>query len=125
MKLFSLPYFQVFITLILTVYGQIIIKHRINMLGNYPLDLKEKIKFFINLFLDPYIISGLLAAVLASIFWMAAMTKLPITRAYPIMSIAPALVLVFGIFFFNESLTYGKFFGLILIIIGAFVTVKF
>lgn len=95
------------------------------MYGDYPLELKEKIKFFINLFIDPYIISGLLSAVLASAFWMAAMTKLPITRAYPIMSIAPALVLVCGIYFFNESFTYGKFFGLILIIIGAIISVKF
>ena len=97
----KIAYLQVLFTLALTIYGQIILKSRINLYGNMPVEFKQKIIFLFKLFLDPYIFSGFLSAILASLFWMAAMTKLPITRAYPIMSLAPILVLIFGVFFFR------------------------
>ena len=40
------------------------------------------------------------------------------------MSLAAALVFVFGALFFGETVTLGKALGLVLIIIGTVVTVK-
>jgi undecaprenyl phosphate-alpha-L-ara4N flippase subunit ArnF len=118
-------YLQVFITLFLTIYGQIIIKSRINIYGALPLQFKEKIIFLLRLFIDPYIFSGFLSAIFASLFWMSAMTKLPITRAYPIMSLAPTLVLIFGVLYLGETVTLGKIAGTILIIGGTYLSIKF
>jgi undecaprenyl phosphate-alpha-L-ara4N flippase subunit ArnF len=56
---------------------------------------------------------------------MAAMTKFEITQAYPFMSLAPAVVFVIGIVFLEEAFTVGKVLGLVLIILGTIVTVKF
>jgi undecaprenyl phosphate-alpha-L-ara4N flippase subunit ArnF len=56
---------------------------------------------------------------------MAAMTKFEITQAYPFMSLAPALVFVIGVFFLGEAFTIGKVVGLLLIVLGTIVTVKF
>ncbi len=81
--------------------------------------------FLFKLFFDPYIFSGFLSAIFASLFWMSAMTKLPISRAYPIMSIAPILVLFFGVVFLGESLTIGKIIGTILIISGTYLSIKY
>jgi undecaprenyl phosphate-alpha-L-ara4N flippase subunit ArnF len=53
------------------------------------------------------------------------MTKFEITHAYPFMSLAPALVFLLGVFVLNESFTLGKVIGLIIIMIGIFITVKF
>ncbi len=120
----KIAYMQVFTTLFLTIYGQIIIKKRINLVGAMPVEVKDKFLFLLKLFLDPFILSGFIAAIFASLFWMSAMTKLPLTRAYPIMAMAPSLVLLFGILFLGESVTSGKIIGTILIIIGTIVTVK-
>jgi drug/metabolite transporter (DMT)-like permease len=121
----KIAYLQVFSTLALTVFGQLIIKFRINLNGKMPSEFKQKIFFLFKLFLDPYIFSGFLSAVFASLFWMAAMTKLPITRAYPIMSFAPILVLIFGVFFLGETMTIGKVIGAILIISGTYLSIKY
>jgi drug/metabolite transporter (DMT)-like permease len=118
-------YLQVFITLFLTIYGQIVIKSRINIYGAMPIQLKGKIIFLLRLFIDPYIFSGFLSAIFASMFWMSAMTKLPITRAYPVMSMAPILVLFFGILFLGESFTIGKAIGTVLIICGTYLSIKY
>ncbi|WP_323756884.1 EamA family transporter [Roseivirga sp.] len=118
-------YSAVFATLILTVYGQLILKWRILKYGSLPVGLKTKVIFLLKLFLDPYILSGFVAAFLASIFWMAAMTKLELSKAYPVMSLAPALVFLLGIFLLNENYSHGKLIGLILIGLGVIVTFKF
>ena len=89
------------------------------------MQFKEKIIFLLRLFIDPYIFSGFLSAIFASLFWMSAMTKLPITRAYPIMSLAPTLVLIFGVLYLGETVTLGKIAGIILIIGGTYLSIKF
>ena len=123
-KRMKIAYLQVFVTLIMTIYGQIIIKSRIKLYGAMPDGLSHKTIFLLKLFLDPLILSGFISAFFASLFWMSAMTKLPLTRAYPIMAMAPSLVLIFGIMFLGETITYGKILGTLIIILGTIISVK-
>ncbi len=113
-------------TLFFTVYGQIILKWRLSGLEVVlPEGILAKFIYLIKLIFDPFIFSGFASAFIASLFWMGAMTKFEITTAYPFMSLAPAFVFVIGIMFLNETFTFGKILGLILIMIGIIVTVKF
>jgi len=120
-------YLYIFATLILTVYGQLIIKWRITKL-NFELkdtEFGEKFMSLLKLVFDPWILSGFVAAFVASLSWMAAMSKFEITEAYPFMSLAPAIVFILGVWLLNETFTWGKVIGLVLIMIGIVVTVKF
>lgn len=120
------PYFYIFSTLFFTVYGQIVLKWRLsNLKVILPESSFDKVIYLLKLIFDPLVFSGFAAAFIASLFWMAAMTKFEITQAYPFMSIAPALVFVIGVFFLGEAFTIGKVLGLLLIILGIIVTVKF
>lgn len=119
------PYLYILGTLLFTVYGQIAIKWRMNQLKVIlPDSQTDKFFYLVKLVFDPFIFTGFLSAFLASIFWMAAMSKLEITKAYPFMSIAPALVFVIGVMFLGESFSWGKIVGLFLIITGTICTVK-
>ena len=115
---------KIYITfsLIFTVYGQIILKWRMNLRGSMPSPLIEKLYFFAYTFLDPWIISSYVSALFASVFWMATMTKLDLSYAYPFMSLAFVLVLLFSSFFFNEPINSYKVVGLFLIILGIIVS---
>lgn len=120
------PYLYIFGTLFFTVYGQIVLKWRLSGLKVIlPEGFLDKIIYLVKLVFDPFIFSGFASAFVASLFWMAAMTKFEITQAYPFMSLAPALIFVIGIFFMGETYTIGKLLGLILIMIGIVVTVKY
>ncbi len=120
------PYWYIAGTLFFTVYGQVILKWRLQSQAlELPQSFQEKFLFLIRLLFDPFVFSGFLSAFIASLFWMAAMTKFEITKAYPFMSLAPAMVFIMGVLFLGETFTMGKVVGLILIIIGIFVTVKF
>ncbi len=119
------PYFYIFGTLLFTVYGQVILKWRLsNLKIVLPDGAVDKALMLVKLLFDPFIFSGIVSAFIASLFWMAAMTKFELTQAYPFMSLAPALVFFVGITFLGETFTMGKVIGLALIIAGIIFTVK-
>jgi len=122
-----MKYLYIFATILSTVYGQMILKWRITKLGWKMVDgdLWTKIKCYCTLLFDPLVLSGFLSAFIASICWTMAMTKFEITTAYPFMSLSPAIVFLLGVFILNETFTIGKVVGLVLIILGTIVTVKF
>ncbi|MBU5468636.1 EamA family transporter [Virgibacillus sp. MSJ-26] len=115
-------YFYIFGTIIFTVYGQLMMKWRIDKYGSLPVDLHDKLLFIFRLLLDPLILSGFLSAFVASLFWMAAMTKFDISFAYPFMSFSFGLVFLLSIFLFGEPVTIQKVIGLGLIVAGIIVT---
>jgi len=107
-----------------TVYGQLILKWRIGKYGALPEDLGDRLVFLLRLFLDGYIISGFLAAFVASLFWMAAMTKFDISYAYPFTSLGFVSVVLLSAIFFQEPVTIPKSIGLGLIVLGIIIGSK-
>lgn len=110
--------------IIFTVYGQMIIKWRIAQKGVMPVQLAGQIMFLFNSFLDPFVISGFASAFIASLFWMAALSKFDLSHAYPFMSLSFIIVLLSSIIIFGEAFTLGKVLGALLICAGIIVTVK-
>lgn len=115
-------YFYIFGTIAFTVYGQIILKWRIGRYGELPQDWHDKVIFLLKLLLDPFILSGFFAAFVASLFWMAAMTKTDVSYAYPFMSLSFVLVFILAVVMFDEPFTLQKVVGLVLIVLGILVT---
>lgn len=111
-------YLYILLTVLLTAYGQLILKWRMNFLDEPPTPLLEKFWFLFKIIFDPYIFSGFFAAFLASLTWMAALAKFDLSFAYPFMSLAFVVVLLCSYVFLNEALTVQKIFGLVLIVLG-------
>jgi multidrug transporter EmrE-like cation transporter len=105
-------------TVLLTVYGQLIVKWRVIQAGALPQGFTKKAFFLIGLLLDPWVISSMLAALLAGLFWLAAMTKLELSYAYPFMSLAFVLVLILSAVIFHETVTTPKVLGMVVVIVG-------
>ena len=114
----EMSYLYVFLTIILTVYGQIAIKWNVAAAGAFPTSNADRIVFLARLLLNPWILSALGAALLAAVSWMAAMTKLELSHAYPFMSLSFVLVAASSALFFHEPITPLKIAGLALIVLG-------
>jgi drug/metabolite transporter (DMT)-like permease len=117
-------YLYVALTVLLSSYGQLVLKWRLNQLGEVPQPLKEKFLFLFWAVFDPYIFSGFVAAFLASLTWMAALTKFDLSQAYPFTSISFILVLLFSYFLLGEPLTFFKVAGCLLIMAGLILITK-
>jgi len=119
-----LDYFYIVATIGFTVYGQLILKWRIASFGPLPADTVEKLRFLISLLFDPAIFSGFAAAFLASLAWMAAMTKFDLSHAYPFMSLNFVVVLLLSGWLLNETVTLQKVLGIALIVLGTLVAAR-
>jgi drug/metabolite transporter (DMT)-like permease len=113
-----LGYFCVFLTIALTVYGQIVIKWQVAQYGALPPGLWPKVGFVAEVLINPWVLSAVAAAFLAAMAWIAAMTRLQLSHAYPFMSLAFVLVIVLSGWLLHEPITWPKIAGLGLIVLG-------
>jgi len=113
-----MSYVYVICTVLLTVYGQIAIKWQVLEAGPFPADPGAKAWFLARLLLNPWVLSALAAGLLASVSWMAAMTRLELSHAYPFMSLAFVLVMLCSAWFFSEPITPLKIAGITLVVLG-------
>lgn len=116
-----MDYLYILGTILFTVYGQIVIKWRVDTYGAFPLLIADKAIFIGKLLLDPYIISGLFGAFLAALCWMAAMTKFELSHAYPFIGLTYVLIILISGILFHEAITFPKIIGVTLIVIGIIV----
>ena len=114
-------YLYIALTIAFTVYGQLVLKWRIPHLGSLPAAGRAKLVFLLSLLLDPFILSGFVAAFLASLAWMAAMTKFDLGHAYPFMSLNFAIVLLLSFWILGEPVTAPRVLGVALIVAGTIV----
>lgn len=113
-------YLYILLTLLFTVYGQIILKWRLNAF-ELPDPMFSKILFLLKSLFDPYIFSSFFSAFLASLTWMLALKEFELSKAYPFMSLSFVLVFVVSFFLLKETISIQKIVGYILIIAGIIV----
>ncbi len=111
-------YALVLLTILLTVFGQFAIKWQVLASGPIPAGTQGRIAFVLHLLLTPLVIAAVAAAFLASVSWMLAMTRLPLSHAYPMTALTFVLVVLGSNYVFNEPISTLKICGLILIVAG-------
>ncbi|EHL79073.1 EamA family transporter [Bacillus smithii] len=72
----------------------------------------------LKLLLSPYILTGLILYGAATVLWLFILSKVPLSVAYPIQSLAYVFALFGAYFFFGETLTSWKIAGVLLIVAG-------
>lgn len=113
-----MSYLYVISTVILTVYAQIVIKWQVGNAGDLPVDILGKLWFFARLMLNPWVVSAFLGAFLGSITWMAALTKLELSHAYPFIGLTFVFILILSGVCFQEAITVPKILGICLVVLG-------
>ncbi|PUB05907.1 EamA family transporter [Paenisporosarcina sp. OV554] len=107
-------YLLILLNTMILVSGQFLWKFGMMNKENSFSSLGEIIK----LMFSPYIVTGLTMYGFATILWLFILTRVPLSVAYPLQSLAYVFA-VFGAFFiFNEPLSFMKIVGVLMIIIG-------
>lgn len=117
-------YAYTFLALGLTVYGQLIVKWRVDEAGELPSGLGSQFQFALRLLIDPWVFSSLVFAGVAALAYFAALTQLPVSRAYPVMALSFVVVVLASAPLYGEAITAAKLCGLTLIIAGVFVATR-
>lgn len=121
-------YIFLFLSIGCGVVGQLLVKWRINtryMHENIPEQVLSKIIWFAgHLFLDPVLIFSICFTFIAGVAWMAAMTKLDISVAYPFTALSYVSVLLLSAYLLDEPLTVFKLLGVAVICTGIAISCK-
>lgn len=122
MNKFFLSWGMVIGYVVLNSFGALIIKYKINAIGEVQLgSLKSIINYFIELLKSPLIICGILSIFISAFFWMTALSRLQISLAYPVaVGLNFFVVVTVALIFFGEQLSVGKVIGIVLIFISIF-----
>ncbi|MEO8839529.1 MAG: EamA family transporter [Herbaspirillum sp.] len=118
----SLAWLMVLFTVLLTTYGQLVLKWQVSLPYRAPaFAWARDWPPLLALLLRPWVLSAFVAAFGASLCWMLAISRLDLSRAYPFMALNFLLVCVLAVPLFGETLTLVKIVGLSFVIIGLIV----
>ena len=115
-----MSYVFIALTVLLTVYGQIVLKWQVGLNPGATIE-NLNIRALATLLLNPWVVSAFAAAFGASLFWMAAIGRMPLSKAYPFTALSFPLVGIMSAWVFREGIDWPKIAGTALIIAGVIV----
>lgn len=115
-----MSYLFILLTVLMTVYGQLVLKWQVGLrpqLVQPPYSLANLSQMLLNF----WVISAFAAAFGASLFWMAAISRLPLSKAYPFTALNFVLVTLGAYWIFQEHVSALRVAGLGLMIAGLYI----
>ncbi len=110
------PFFMILISVCLAAIGQLFLKK-----GAMSLDDSFGNGIFntiSSIFLNFYLVCGLALYGIGSIIWIAVLSKVDLSYAYPMVSISYVIVALLAILLFNEKIFLVHWVGMSFIVIG-------
>lgn len=112
-------YVFIALTITLTVYGQLILKWQVGIDPTLNPANGSLVGLALAILRNPWVLSAFAAAFAASLCWMGALGKLPLSKAYPFMALSFPTVAVLAVLLFREEINPPKILGTSLIVLGA------
>lgn len=113
-----MTYVFVLSTVLLGLYGQLVLKWQMTALGPAPQASSELLAYMWRALTNVWVISSVAAAFLGMVTWMAAISRMPLSQAYPFISLSFPLIAISSWIAFGEPLTPAKVAGVLLILLG-------
>ncbi|MCX6821757.1 MAG: EamA family transporter [Candidatus Aenigmarchaeota archaeon] len=114
--------FLVFVCVGLGVVGQLVMKKGMNSIGNIGMKDIISPRIF-EILLQKYVFIGLVLYVVGSLIWLVVLSQEELSFVYPLIAIGYVITAILSKLFFNESLTFFRFLGILLIFGGVYLIV--
>jgi multidrug transporter EmrE-like cation transporter len=111
-------------TLVGTVAGQLVLKYAVTQHGEIPRGLAGAAGFIGRTLLDPLVILSLVLAFGAALTWIAAVSRLSLSTAYPFMSLAFVGTALFSALMLGESISVLRWAGIGVVVAGLILVAK-
>ena len=112
------------VTITSTTIAQAMLKHGINKVGGISPPGNQFLTSMQKVLTEPFIIGGLILVLLIMPLWLEVLARLPLSIAYPMVSMGYVLALIIGALVFKEAITPLRVFGVALIVIGVIAVAK-
>jgi len=109
------------VSIALGAVGQVILKLGADKLGNLSFAGRALVSDLLRIIKTPEIIFGMLFFGFSSLLWIKVLTRMDLSRAYPLVSISYIIVAVLSYLILREQFTVQKIIGIAVIITGVIV----
>jgi len=111
-------YLLLVVSISLAIAGQLFMKQGMMMFGKFP--VKELIIKMVPMLLQPYVFTGILCFAVSSVFWLVVLSRIDLSLAYPLVSVAYVVTALFSYYFFGENVSFIRWLGILTICLGVF-----
>ena len=108
----------ILISVLTSTVGQLLLKVGMNSMGSITLSSNQFLSTSWKMATNPHVFIGLVIYLAGTIFWLAALSRVDLSYAYPFASLSYVVMLVASWMMFDEKITLSRFLGTVVIGIG-------
>jgi len=109
---------------LLNAAAQLCLKAGTNAVGHFDFHLDNLVPIGLKIALQPYILGGLVCYVVSLVVWILALSRVPVSIAYPMLSIGYVVNAFIAYYWFGEALAAQKLLGIGFIVVGVVLVAK-
>lgn len=109
---------------LLNASAQLLLKAGTNAVGHFEFTVANIVPVGMKLALQPHILGGVSCYVVSLVVWIMGLSRVPVSIAYPMLSVGYVLNALAAWYLFGESLTAQKLIGIGFIIAGVFLVTR-
>ena len=109
---------------LLNAAAQLLLKAGTNAVGHFDFQLENVLPIGLKLAFEPHIFGGLCCYGVSVVIWIMALSRVPVSIAYPMLSIGYIVNAFAAAYLFGESVTLQKLIGIAFIVIGVYWVAK-
>jgi multidrug transporter EmrE-like cation transporter len=114
-----MSYIYILLAVLFVTCAQLVLKWRVSQFPPLPDNLWNKCIFLIGSVFDPYVFGSFFGAFIGSLCWIAAMTQLNVSTAYPVFVCSLLIFITLGgVVLFGERISTTQIIGIVFLLIG-------
>jgi drug/metabolite transporter (DMT)-like permease len=117
----SLAIGYILISVLAGAVGQILLKKGMTLMGAITLSSSQILGVLWRMATNPYVVIGLIIYVCGTVFWLAALSRVDLSYAYPFASLSYVVMLIASWLLFHENVTPVRLGGTLIVALGVFV----
>ena len=108
------------VAMCLTVVGETLLKKGMTDHGELNVSVDTLVPTAVKLFTNPFVLGGFAFVFSGALFWLAVLSRWPLSLAYPLLSISYIIGIASAVFIIKEKVTWIQLVGVVVIILGVF-----
>lgn len=104
--------------ILLSTTGELLFKMGMNHVGGFEFNVAALRRVLPRVIRTPFIWLGFSGFGLGAVFWLAVLSRVPLSLAYPILALGYFVVVVEAWLFLHERVTWLRFLGVAVIVVG-------
>lgn len=109
---------------LLNAAAQLLLKAGTNAVGHFDFHLDNLLPIGLKLALEPHILGGMACYAISLVVWIMALSRVPVSIAYPMLSIGYVINAFVAWQWFGEALAAQKLLGIGFIVVGVFLVAR-